>query len=414
MLSFIIYKGAFMERIERKEDLDWLLRWREQSIIKVVSGVRRCGKSTLFEIYRDYLLKDGVDVGQIHALNFEDIALEHLTNYRTLYDHIIPLLMPDKMNYIFLDEIQHVAQFEKVVDSLFLKPNCDVYITGSNAYFMSGELATLLSGRYVELKMLPLSFKEFCSGLPEDAQRLSKAKKFNLYLEIGSFPYTAQFAERKREAKEYLRDIYHTVLLKDIVARLKIPDVNSLENVTKFLLHNIGSRVSPRKIADTLKSQGKGVDQKTVDKYIRGLTDSLMLYEASRYNIKGRQFLTTQSKYYTVDVGLRNMLVRGQESDTGHLLENIVFLELKRRGYNVYVGQLDDGEVDFVAPGTDSIRYFQVAASTLDGETLKRELAPLKRITDNYPKILLTLDEVFGTADYEGILKKNVLEWLLE
>lgn len=403
-----------MERIERNKYLNWLLRWREQKIIKVVSGVRRCGKSTLFEIYRDQLLANGVDARQIIALNFEDVELEHLTNYRALYDHITLLLLPDKMNYIFLNEIQHVTQFEKTVDSLFLKPNCDVYITGSNAYFMSGELATLLSGRYVELRMLPLSFKEFCSGLPKGAQGISKAEKFNLYMEIGSFPYTAQFAERKREAKEYLRGIYHTVLLKDIVARLKIPDVNSLENVTKFLFHNIGSRVSPKKIADTLKSQGKGADQKTVDKYIRGLTESLILYEASRYNIKGRQFLTTQSKYYAVDVGLRNMLVRGRESDQGHLLENIVFLELIRRGYKVYVGQLDDGEVDFVAIGVDTTVYFQVAASTLDDKTLKRELAPLKRITDNYPKILLTLDEVFGTADYEGIQKQNVLEWLLE
>lgn len=382
-------------------------------IIKVVSGVRRSGKSTLLEIFRDYLLKNDVDAQQIISLNFEDIEYESLSDYRLLYDHIKPLLLPDKMNYIFLDEIQHVDQFEKAVDSLLLKTNCDVYITGSNAYFMSGELATFLSGRYVELKMLPLSFKEFCSGLSESEQRLSKAEKFNLYVEIGSFPYNVKFTDRKREAKEYLRDIYNSVLLKDIVARLKVTDVKNLENVTKFLFHNIGNKTSTKKIVDTLKSQGKGIDQKTIDKYVRGLTDSLMLYEATRYNIKGRQYLTTQSKYYAVDVGLRNILVRGQETDQGHILENIIYLELLRRGYDTFVGQLDDGEVDFVVISPEATAYYQVATSTLDEATLERELAALRKISDNYPKYLLTLDEVFARADYEGIQKINALDWLL-
>lgn len=403
-----------MQRIERKEYLDWLIRWKEKQIIKVVSGVRRCGKSTMFDIFRDYLLKNGVEAKQIIIINFEDVDYEHLKNYRLLYDYIKAQLLPDKMNYIFLDEIQHVEQFEKAVDSLFLKENCDVYITGSNAYFMSGELTTLLSGRYVELKMLPLSFKEFCSGLDEKNHSLSNAAKFNLYMENGSFPYTLRFGDSKREAREYLRDLYNSVLLKDVVARHKILDVNSLENITKFMLYNIGNKVSPTKIANTLKSEGKSVDQKTVDKYIRGLTDSLMLYEAMRYNIKGKQFLTTQSKYYAVDIGLRNMLVKGKESDVGHILENIVFLELKRRGYAVYVGQLDDGEVDFVVIDGDQIAYYQVAATTLEEATLKRELAPFKKIADNYPKYLLTLDEVFSTANYDGILKVNVLDWLLQ
>ncbi|MDD3898788.1 MAG: ATP-binding protein [Syntrophomonadaceae bacterium] len=403
-----------MLRIERKEYLDWLIRWKEKQIIKVVSGVRRCGKSTMFDIYRDYLLESDVNQDQIIMLNFEDVDWEHLTNYRLLYDYIKSMLQPDRMNYIFLDEIQHVEQFEKAVDSLFLKENCDVYITGSNAYFMSGELATLLSGRYVELKMLPLSFKEFCSGLDAQQREFSKNEKFNLYVENGSFPYILKYRHGKKEAREYLRDIYNTVLLNDVVARLKIQDVNMLENVTKFMLHNIGNKVSPTKIANTLKSEGKSVDQKTVNRYIRGLTDSLMLYEATRYNIKGKQFLTTQSKYYTVDVGLRNILVKGKESDVGHILENIVYLELRRRGYEVYVGQLGDGgEVDFVASSPDGFAYYQVAATTLGEETLKRELAPFKKIADNYPKYLLTLDEVFGTADYDGIQKRNVLDWLL-
>jgi predicted AAA+ superfamily ATPase len=229
---------------------------------------------------------------------------------------------------------------------------------------------------------------------------------------VGSFPYTVKYSQTEREAKEYLNDIYNTVLLKDIVTRLKISDVTSLENVAKFLFHSIGSKISPTKIANTLKSAGKGIDQKTVDKYIKGLCDSLMLYEATRYNIKGKGFLSTQRKYYCVDIALRNLLVRGKDSDVGHILENIVFLELKRRGYDVYVGQFDDAEVDFVVNSSAGTEYYQIAATTLDENVLRRELASLRKITDNYPKYLLTLDEVFGSADYDGIQKLNVIEWL--
>lgn len=401
-----------MERIERKEYLDWLLNWRERQIIKVVSGVRRCGKSTLLAIYRDWLLQNGVEPQQIIAINFENIEYEHLTGYRVLYDHIKSLLLPGRMNYILLDEIQHVEHFEKTVDSLFIQENCDVYITGSNAYFMSGELATLLSGRYVELKMLPLSFQEFCFGL--DAVGLQRREKFDAYLRYGSFPYTLRLPEDGPEVRQYLTDLYNTVLLKDIVARLRISDVTSLEQVTKFLLHNIGNRVSPGKIANALKSAGRGVDQKTVDKYIRGLTDSLLIYEASRYNIKGRQYLSTQSKYYVVDVALQNTLVRGSDSDIGHILENIVYLELLRRANRVFVGELEDGEVDFVVEDQNGLQYFQVAATVPDESVLARELDPLQKIQDNYPKFLLTLDDVFATVDYGGIKKVNVLDWLLE
>ncbi|WP_313164645.1 ATP-binding protein [Sedimentibacter sp.] len=403
-----------MQRINRISYLEWLIGHKDKQLIKVVSGVRRCGKSTLFDIYRDYLRQEGIEESQIISLNFEDIEYEDLCDYRPLYDFIKMKLLPDKMNYIFLDEVQHVKEFEKAVNTLFLSENCDVYMTGSNAYFMSGELATRLSGRYTELKMLPLSFAEFYSGLSEERQGLTKTEKFNLYLELSSFPYILRYNYGPKEAKEYLRDIYNTVLLKDIVARLRVSDVNTLENVTKFILHNIGNRVSPTKIAGTLKSQGKSVDQKTVDRYLRGLTDSLIVYEAVRYNIKGKQFLTQQNKYYAVDVTLRNILVRGKDSDIGHILENVVYLELLRRGHEVYAGQLDDGsEVDFVAINSQGMCYYQVSATTLDEETLKRELASLRKIADNYPKYLLTLDEVFGNADYEGIQKKNVIDWLL-
>lgn len=400
------------DKIERKEYLDWLDEHRDKQIIKVVSGVRRCGKSTLLELFRERLLENGIEQQQIISINFENIEYEELNEYHALYSYINERLLPDKMNYIFLDEIQHVKSFEKAVDSLFLKDNCDVYITGSNAYFMSGELATLLTGRYLELKMLPLSFREFCSGL-ENGEQLSNAQIFDRYLAQGSFPYLLKYNSSKSEVKDYLRDIYHSVLLKDIVARLRISDVTMLENITKFMLHNIGNNVSPSKIANTLRSQGKSVDQKTIDKYLRGLTDSLILYEAQRYNLRGRMFLKTNSKYYAVDVGLRNSLVKSSETDIGHILENIVYLELRRRGYDVYVGQLDDGEIDFVAVRDDEVSYYQVCATTLEESTLKRELAPLKRLHDNYPKYLLTLDEIFQSANYEGIRKINLVEWLL-
>ena len=405
-----------MHRIERKEYLDWLNRWKDQQIVKVVSGVRRCGKSTLFEIFRDHLISEGVNENQIIALNLEEIENEPLLSYRALHDHIKTRLNPKKMNYIFLDEIQHVDQFERAVDSLFTKKNCDVYITGSNAYFMSGELATLLSGRYVELKMLPLSFKEFCEGQKQKEQKeqKDKAELFNTYIENGSFPYTLHYSLDNTSAREYLKDIYNTVLLKDIVARLNISDVSMLENVTKFMLHNIGSRNSPTKIANTLKSAGKNVDQKTVDKYLKGLTDSLLLYEANRYNIKGRQYLTTQSKYYAVDIALRNTLVQGKDTDTGHIIENIVYLELLRKGYEVYVGSGDeDSEIDFIAQSGNETLYIQVAATTLDDAVLKRELKPLKQIKDNHPKILITLDTLLGNVAYDGIQKRNLIGWLL-
>lgn len=319
------------------------------------------------------------------------------------------------MTNIFLDEVQHVAQFQKTVDSLFLRENCDVYITGSNAYFMSGELATLLTGRYAELSMMPLSFKEFCEGLEDERRTLTLAEKFNLYISLGSFSYVLKYQYGLREAREYMAGIYNTILLNDIVRRLKVADVNMLEDITRFMLFNIGNRTSPTTIAHTMTSRQKKIDPKTVDRYIRGLTDSLMLYEARRYNIRGKEFMSTINKYYAADIGMRNMLVKGSSSDIGHILENIVYLELKRRGYEVYVGQLGpDGEVDFVAMMDGKNSYYQVAETTLSQEVLVRELAPLQKISDNFPKYLITLDELFGEMDYEGIQKVNALKWLLQ
>lgn len=410
-----------MIRIDRKEYLDFLIKSKDKQIIKVVSGVRRCGKSTLFEIYKDYLLKNGVEKIQIISINFEDMDYEELTDYKKLYEYIKSKMLTDKKKYIFLDEIQHVDKFEKVVDSLFIKENVDLYIIGSNAYFMSSELTTLLSGRYIELKMLPLSFKEYYHTRLEYENFDKKEKKvlktliqyYNEYIVNSSFPYTLQLENNLKNIYEYLSGIYNSVLLKDIVARLKIADVMRLESIVKYIFDNIGNLTSISKIANTLTSMGRKTDTKTIEKYIKGLVDGLLIYEVNRYNIKGKEFLSTLSKYYVSDLGLRQMILGNRNVDMGHILENIIYLELLRRNGNVYVGQFDKSEIDFVVINSNEVEYYQVALSVLDENTLKRELDALKNIKDNYPKYLITLDEVLPNTDYEGIKIINALEWLL-
>ena len=410
-----------MIRIDRKEYLDFLVKSKDRQIIKVVSGVRRCGKSTLFEIYKDFLLENGVAKNQIISINFEDMDYEELTDYKKLYEYIKSKMIRDKKNYIFLDEIQHVDKFEKVVDSLFIKENTDLYITGSNAYFMSSELATLLSGRYIELKMLPLSFKEYYQAkleyekMEQKENRISKTliQYYNEYIVNSSFPYTLQLDSDLKNIHEYLSGIYNSVLLKDIVARLKISDVMRLESVVKYIFDNIGNLTSLSKIGNTLTSMGRKTDAKTIEKYIRGLTDSLLVHEVSRYNIKGKEFLSTLSKYYVADLGLRQMILGNRNIDMGHILENVIYLELLRRKGNVYVGQFDKNEIDFVVINSNEIEYYQVALTVLDENTLKRELDTFKNIKDNYPKYLITLDDVMVNTDYDGIKVVNALEWLL-
>ena len=411
-----------MIRIDRKEYLDFLVKSKDRQIIKIVSGVRRCGKSTLFEIYKDFLLENGVAKNQIISINFEDMDYEELTDYKKLYEYIKSKMIEDKRNYIFLDEIQHVDKFEKVVDSLFIKENTDLYITGSNAYFMSSELATLLSGRYIELKMLPLSFKEYYQAkleyekLEQKENRILKTliQYYNEYIVNSSFPYTLQLDSDLKNIHEYLSGIYNSVLLKDIVARLKISDVMRLESVVKYIFDNIGNLTSLSKIGNTLTSMGRKTDAKTIEKYIRGLTDSLLVHEVSRYNIKGKEFLSTLSKYYVADLGLRQMILGNRNIDMGHILENVIYLELLRRKGNVYVGQFDKNEIDFVVINSNEIEYYQVALTVLDENTLKRELDAFKNIKDNYPKYLITLDDVMVNTDYDGIKVVNALEWLLE
>lgn len=401
-----------MERIPRPKAMDFLWRWHAKDIIKVVSGLRRSGKSTLLKLFKEELLSRGTKQEAIQFLNFEDLSYEELCqDYHKLYHYLVNHLQPDVMNYIFLDEIQNVSGFEKVVDSLYLRPNVDLYITGSNAYFLSGKLATLLSGRYVEYKLLPLSFAEYCHSVK--AQGKTPAQNYREYISTSSLPYTINLAD-SASLTDYLRGTYSTIVLKDIVARLGISDVSMLESVTAFLMDSIGNLITPRKIADTMTSMHRKIDARTVEKYMRALTDSLLLYRARRYDLKGKQLLSLHSKYYVSDLGFRRLLSSGRRPDYGHVLENVVYLELLRRGYDVRVGQLPDGEIDFVAMKNDELVYYQVCLSILEESTLERELAPLKKRRDNYPKYLLTLDDTIPDSNYEGILARNVLTWLLD
>lgn len=400
-----------MELINRKDYIDWLNLWRDKPLIKVITGVRRCGKSTLLSLYRKKLLESGVKKEQIISINLEDLKYDHLKTYIDLNDEIEKKLMRDKMNYIFIDEIQNIKSFEKAVNSLHLKENCDIYITGSNAYILSSELATLLTGRFVQIEMLPLSFKEYFSS---NIENLTKEEAFNQYLEFGSFPYVKELVPNRKLIQEYHEGLYSTLFIKDIVQRNGISDFSLLERLTKFLLQNIGCRTSAKKISDSLKMGGFSGDQKTIDKYIVSLLESFLFYEAQRYGVKGRQVFSTLSKYYVVDLGLRHSLVKQSQRDFGYILENVVYLELKRRGFNVYVGQLEgDLEIDFVCVRGDETHYYQVSATTLDESTLERELKPFTKVKDNFPKLLLTLDTIQREVNYDGVQKMNIIDWLL-
>lgn len=397
--------------IERKAYLDNLISLKDKKVIKVITGVRRCGKSTLFELYINYLLETGVDKSQIIFVNLEEIENFDLLDYKRLYEFITSKLVTDKKNYIFIDEVQKCNGFEKTIDSLFIKENCDVYITGSNAYLLSGELATLLSGRYIQIDMLPFSFKEYYDAVKENGK--SKAEIFDSYLKYGSFPYVAYLENDEKIISQYIEGIYNTILIKDVATREKINDVSVLENILKVLASRVGSPISTKKISDTLISSGRKISTNTVEAYLRALTDSYILYDVARYDIKGRQFLKTLGKYYFVDTGIRNHIISQSARDLGHLLENIVYLELLRRKNRVNIGKLSEKEVDFVATNMNEVEYYQVCTSVLDENTLERELKPLQEIKDNYSKILLTLDNIGNGTNYEGIKQINIIDWLL-
>lgn len=395
--------------IERKEYLEKLITWKDKKIIKIVTGVRRCGKSMLLKIYQNYLKEHGVEEGQIIDINFEDLDFEELTDYKKLYVYLKERLVEGKMTYIFLDEIQNVQDFPKTLDSLYIKDNIDIYVTGSNAYMLSSEIATMISGRYIQIEMLPLSFREYVESTGSMNDR---GIKYAEYLQNSSFPYALELKDKPEQIREYLEGIYNTIVVKDIVSRKKITDTMMLKSVLRFVFDNIGSSLSSKKIADTMTSEGRKIDVRMVERYLEAFSESYIIYQAKRYNIKGKQYLKTLEKYYIVDIGMRYMLLGNRQADAGHILENIVYLELLRRGYEVYVGKIDTFEVDFVAQKSNEMIYYQVALSVHDEKTLQRELRPLQAIRDHYPKVILTMDEE-PEEQYDGIRRINARDWLL-
>lgn len=396
--------------IERSYYISLLEKWRNRPVIKVITGVRRCGKSTLMKMFRDKLLSEGVDEAQITSLNLEDIDNEQYLDYKTLYTYIKGRLQKDRMNYIFLDEIQMVTSFQKTIDSLQLIENVDIYVTGSNAYLLSGEIATLLSGRYVEIRMYPLSFKEYMSVQPKD---ISEESAYRKYIEFGAFPYVIQLDADRILVQDYLSGLYSTIVLKDVVARRKISDVMMLESVVNFLTDNIGNISVTKRISDTMTSAGRKISAHTVENYISALLASYIFYSVSRYDVKGKQYLKNGQKLYLCDMGLRNIIIGTKTGDLGHILENVIFMELLRRGNEVYVGKAGDAEIDFITLNGNEKTYYQVSLSVRDERTLNRELAPLLGVADSYPKYLLTLDND-PVVMHNGIKQMYALDWLLD
>lgn len=394
--------------IQRPEYLEKLKKFKDKELIKVVTGIRRCGKSTLLEIYKNYLIEIGIEQEQIISVNLEDLKFNFIKDYMDLYNYINDKLKSNKKNYVFIDEIQIIQNFQKVADSLYINKNVDLYITGSNANLLSSELATLLSGRYIEIKMLPLSFKEYKeTGNTDDLEEVYKR-----YISLGSFPYTVNLEED--EISIYLGSLYNDIIIKDVMLRKGISDEAMLKSVANFALDNIGNLVSTNSIANTMTSDGRQINVRTVEKYLNGFIESFFLYKASRYDVKGKQYLKTGEKYYVSDLGLRYFMLGRKLGNRRHILENIVYLELLRRGYDVYVGKVDDYEVDFVAINSSGKKYVQVCETLKDNENkiLKRELNSLQRINDNYEKMILTMDKI-PVSNEEGIIVKNALEWLL-
>ena len=395
--------------IERKEYLNKLITWKDKQLIKIVTGVRRCGKSVLLKMYQDYLKNNGVKESQIVTINFEDLDYEELTNYKKLDNYLKEKLIPNKMTYIFLDEIQNVDQFPKVLDSFYIKDNVDIYVTGSNAHMLSSEIATMISGRYIQIEMLPLSFKEY---MESTGNMNDRGIKYTEYLQNSSFPYALQLKNQPDEIRDYLEGIYNTIVVKDIVHRKNITDTMMLKNILKFVFDNIGNPLSSKKISDTMTSLGRKINSRTVEKYLEAFSESYIIYPAKRYNIKGKEYLKSLEKYYIVDIGMRYMLLGSKMMETGHILENVVYLELLRRGYDVYVGKIDYYEVNFVAQNHKGTIYYQVALIVRDEKTLQRELRPLQAIRDHYPKVILTMDED-PEIQYDGIRRINARDWLL-
>lgn len=397
--------------IEREVYIKKLLDFKDKDLIKIVTGIRRCGKSTLFDMYADSLQQQGVETKQIIKLNLENVEL-NIENYKQLYEYIKERIDNNKKNYVFIDEVQNIENFQKAIDGLYINKNIDLYITGSNAYLLSGELATLISGRYVEIKMLPLSFKEYLSAFDGN---VDKETKLLDYFKCGSLPLTVELSKTNPDLiEEYLEGVFSSVVFKDIMSRNNISNKMLLESVIKFIFSNIGSPISTKKISDTLTSMNRPTSNHTVENYVSALIEAFLLYKVDRFDSRGKNVLSSGYKYYVVDMGLRtHLLGKKAGQDMGHILENIVYLELLRRGYRVFTGKVDDLEVDFVAENKNGLEYYQVSLTTQDEKRLNRELKPLQKTKDFYPKYLLTMDKELET-DYDGIRKINVIDWLLD
>ncbi|MDR1173054.1 MAG: ATP-binding protein [Bacteroidales bacterium] len=397
-----------MKSIERKDYMNTLIGLRDKNLIKVLTGVRRCGKSTVMQMFRDYLIADGVHENQIVFLNFEDFEnRKWLNDFEGLYYHITDRLYLSKLCYVFLDEVQQVKEFERLVDGLYVKPNIDVYIAGSNAYLLSSELGTLLTGRYISIHILPFSFREF---LLTQADISRTDLLFAKYIDMGGMPGIFDLPENS--IKNYIRD----VIQKDVLVRNKWRNEDHFNKTTVFLFDSIGSVISPKKITNTLKINNQiSLSHNTVENYINALVESYLFYRVKRFDLRGKGLLMTQEKYYTVDLGLKKFFLGDKNNpDLGHNLENIVFLELLRRGHQVNIGKADHAEIDFVVrkPGGDR-EYIQVAWTAKEDSTFQREIRPFELIRDFNRRILLTTD-VEPVITYKGIQKINVIDWLLE
>lgn len=398
----------------KKRDLylNELLKFKNKNIIKVITGIRRCGKSSLLKLFRNHLIDIGVEEKNIIFINFESMAYDFIDDYKKLNSYIKEKIVLDKKNYILLDEVQLVEKWEKTVNSLLVDYDVDIYVTGSNAYLLSSELSTLLSGRYIEIKMTTLSFKEFIQ-FHEFSEEESKEEIFSLYLKYGGFPSVADLGMNQEIVNSFLEGVYNTVILKDVIQRNSVKDVSLLENIFKFITQNIGSIVSPRSISNTINSEGRKTTSETIDNYLSMLQNAFIIHQIKRYDIKGKQILKTLGKYYISDIGIRNAVLGYRDIDFGHILENVVYLELIRRKYNVYIGKVGEYEVDFIAEKQDDKKYYQVTLSLNSDEVIERENRPLLLIDDNYEKIIISKDKNF-VKDSNGIKYINIIDFLLE
>ncbi len=391
--------------------LNKLITFKDKPLIKVITGIRRCGKSTLLDLFEEYLLNTGIKKENIIHMNFEDLTYDEIKDYKDLNKYIKEKILDNDKKYIILDEIQQVSNWEKAINSFLVTLNCDIYITGSNAYLLSSEISTLLSGRYVEIKMLPLSFKEYLDFNDYNTKE-NLEEHFNDYLLYGGLPIVS-YVHDKSAIRNILSGVFNTVIIKDVAKRNSIRDITLLENLIRYIAQNIGSPISSRNISNYLNSAGRKTSTETIDNYLKMLENAFVIYKANRFDIKGKMYLKTLEKYYIVDTGIRNELLSFKDGDYGHMLENLVYLELLRRGYDVSVGKIDNLEIDFVAQNYDEKIYYQVSASILDENTKKRELNPFDHIPDHYEKVILTMDRT-PIKDFNGIKNINIIDFLLQ